>query len=46
LGFLIYSLSHFYFMLSQNAHQIKSQHDAQFNSISFLLIVFGHGVHM
>jgi hypothetical protein len=46
LGFLIYSLSHFYFMLSQNAHQIKPQHDAQFNSISFLLIVFGHGVHM
>jgi hypothetical protein len=28
-------LSHSYFMLSQNAHQIKPQHDAQFNGISF-----------
>jgi hypothetical protein len=32
--FLTYFFLH-YFMLSHNAHKIKSQHDAQFNGISF-----------
>jgi hypothetical protein len=33
-------------MLSQNAHNMKTQHDACFGSIYQQLFVFKYGVHM